>query len=94
MKIGRTVVEIGLAACANVLCPIVSVYQWQGKLEEGRETALLLKTRTDLVDQVIMQVREMHSFACPCIVALPITIGDHKFLEWIDHETRCWPMFK
>lgn len=88
MKISRTVVETGLAACANVLGPVMSVYRWQGKLEEGRETVLVLKTRTDLVDQLIIRVREIHSFVCPCIVALPITTGDHKFLDWINHETR------
>lgn len=87
MALGRVLVEARLAACANVLGAITSVYWWQGRVEEGAEVALVVKTRTALVDRVVARVRELHSYACPCVVALPITSGNPAFLQWIGDET-------
>ncbi|KAF0114332.1 MAG: hypothetical protein FD149_1871 [Rhodospirillaceae bacterium] len=87
MKIGRAVVAARAAACANILGPIASVYWWQGKLEEGGEVALLLKTRTALVERVVAMVRAEHSSVCPCVVAMSINAGNPAFLNWIETET-------
>ncbi|MEO5374906.1 MAG: divalent-cation tolerance protein CutA [Alphaproteobacteria bacterium] len=87
LALGRALVEARLAACANVLGDITSVYWWQGRLEEGGEVALLVKTRTELVERVVARVRELHSYACPCVVAMPIAAGNPAFLEWIGNET-------
>ena len=88
LTIGRTMVTDRLAACANVLPPITSVYRWQGAVEEDGEVALLLKTRDELVDAVVAKVRELHSYQCPCVVSLPIKAGNPDFLDWIVEETR------
>lgn len=40
-KIGRAVVEDRLAACANVLPGITSMYWWEGAVQENGEVALL-----------------------------------------------------
>jgi periplasmic divalent cation tolerance protein len=85
--IGRTLVEERLAACANVIDGMTSVYWWEGKIDEANEAILIAKTRTDLVDDVIARVRALHSYTCPCVVALPLTSGNPKFLEWIERET-------
>ncbi|MGE5546527.1 MAG: divalent-cation tolerance protein CutA [Solirubrobacterales bacterium] len=87
-RLGQTLVEERLAACANILPGITSVYWWEGRLNEDREVALLLKTRADLVDGLIARARELHSYTCPCVVALPITAGNPAFLEWVKAETR------
>lgn len=86
-KIGRALVESRLAACANVIPAITSIYHWQGKVEEGQEASLLLKTTDDKVPAVIAKVREIHSYTCPCVVALPIMGGNPDFLAWIATET-------
>ena len=88
LTIGRAVVEARLAACANVFPGITSVYWWEGSRQEGSEAALILKTRQDLVDQVVAKVKELHSYECPCVVALPIVGGNKDFLDWIAKETR------
>lgn len=88
LTIGRTVVTDRLAACANVLPPITSVYRWQGAVEEDAEVALILKTREELVDAVVAKVKELHSYQCPCVVSLPIAAGNPDFLHWIVEETR------
>ena len=76
------------AACANVLDgKTTSIYWWEGAVAEEGEVSMLLKTREDLVNQVVEQVKEMHSYDCPCVVSIPITGGNAEFLDWIDGET-------
>ncbi|MAF96545.1 MAG: divalent-cation tolerance protein CutA [Rhodospirillaceae bacterium] len=87
IKIGRQVVENRLAACANVLAGTASIYWWEGAVTEDEEVSLILKTRAELVDRVVEKVKEIHSYDCPCVVALPITGGNPAFLDWIDAET-------
>ena len=86
-SIGRALVEARLAACANVIPAIDAIYRWQGKVEECREAVLILKTTEDKVPTVVAQVRALHSYACPCVVALPIVGGHKDFLDWIAAET-------
>jgi periplasmic divalent cation tolerance protein len=87
LAIGRAVVAERLAACANVLDGITSIYWWQGALEQAGEAVLILKTRAELVDRLTARIRELHSYDCPCVVALPIDAGNSGYLEWIARET-------
>lgn len=87
-RIARAVVGQRLAACANLLAPAASVYWWQGRLEQGTEVPLVLKTRADLVDALTARVVALHSYECPCVVALPITGGHGPYLAWLSAETR------
>jgi periplasmic divalent cation tolerance protein len=87
LTIGRAVVEERLAACANVLDGMTSIYWWQGALEQADEAVLILKTRAALVEPLIARIRELHSYECPCVVALPIAAGNQDYLDWIDRET-------
>ena len=85
--IARTAVEARLAACANLLGPVQSVYWWDGKLCEDDEVALILKTSQDRKNELITRIREIHSYETPCIVCLPIADGNPEFLNWINRET-------
>jgi len=85
--LGRTVVEERLAACANVLDGMASVYWWRGNLEEASEAALILKTRAELIEQLTARIRDLHPYECPGVVALPIAAGNPAYLEWIAGET-------
>lgn len=87
LTIGRTVVEEQLAACANVLPAMTSIYRWQGAIEQADESVLLLKTRAELADQVTGRVVALHSYECPCVVSLPIEAGNPPYLQWISDET-------
>jgi periplasmic divalent cation tolerance protein len=81
------VVEERLAACANVLDGMTSVYWWQGTLEQAREAVLILKTRAELIERLSARIKELHPYACPCVVALPIAAGNAAYLGWIADET-------
>lgn len=85
--IARAVVGERLAACANILGGIESVYWWQGKVCDGSEVALILKTTAERQPDLIDRIKELHSYECPCVVCLPIADGNRDFLNWIAAET-------
>lgn len=87
-RIGKALVEARLAACVNILEGMRSMYWWEGRVQEDRETVLIAKTRDTLVEALTEKVRALHEYDCPCVVALPIEGGNRAFLEWIDAETE------
>jgi periplasmic divalent cation tolerance protein len=87
LTIGRALVDERLAACANILSPLVAVYRWQGALQEDGESGLLLKTRRALIDRATARIKALHGYAVPCVVALPVVGGNLDFLRWIEAET-------
>ncbi len=87
-KVGQALVESRLAACINILDNMQSMFWWQGGAQSESETVLLAKTRVGLVSKVNAKVREVHSYDCPCVVALPIIDGNPDFLSWIREETE------
>ena len=86
VSIGRALVTERLAACVNVLPAIASIYWWNGAAQQDTEVALIAKTTADLVDRLAARVAALHSYDCPCVVALPITGGHPPFLDWIAGE--------
>ena len=86
--IARTLVEEGLAACANILPSHTAIYRWQGKIVEDEEHAFLAKTTVARLPGFRDRVRDLHSSDLPCIVALPAAGGDAAFLDWVRAETR------
>ena len=82
-RIGRRLVEERLAACAQVVGPVSSVYRWQGEVESAGEWYCHLKTTASRVEALIARVRELHPYDTPEIVALPVTEGDAAYLRWI-----------
>ncbi|MBD3391051.1 MAG: divalent cation tolerance protein CutA [Chitinivibrionales bacterium] len=87
-KIGRVLVEERLAACANSIPGMESVYRWQGEIETGSEVVLFVKTRSALVDAVAERVKQLHSYDCPCVVSWPVGSGSPEYLQWIRDNTR------
>jgi periplasmic divalent cation tolerance protein len=86
-KIGRILVEEKLASCANCF-PIRSIYRWKGRVKESPEYALILKTRAELVDRVIIRAKQLHSYEVPCIVSWLIEKGNPDYLQWIKESTE------
>jgi periplasmic divalent cation tolerance protein len=86
-RIGRTLVEERLAACVNVLDGMNAFYWWEGAVQDAQETVLIAKTRAELLPRLTERVRALHSYRCPCVVALPIDGGNADFLQWIADET-------
>lgn len=86
-QLGRQVVEARLAACVNIIPGMQSIYHWQGRLCEENECVLVAKTTAARRAALMARLRELHSYECPCIVALPIVAGHQPFLDWLATET-------
>lgn len=86
-RIGRSLVEERLAACTNVIDGMTSMYWWEGRVQEDSEAVLIAKTRESLVKALTDRVKALHSYTCPCVVALPIGQGNPDFLDWLARET-------
>ena len=87
-RIGRALVEARLAACVNIISGMNSIYWWEGELQDDNETVLIAKTREELLADLIDKVKAMHSYECPCVVALPIEAGNPAYLDWLARETE------
>jgi periplasmic divalent cation tolerance protein len=79
-------VETHLAACAQILKPIQSVYFWKGNREISNEILLLAKTKLILFDRLVESIRIDHPYECPQIVALPILAGNEDYLDWLEKQ--------
>jgi periplasmic divalent cation tolerance protein len=81
--IAKALVEEKLAACVNIFDNVNSFYIWDGALQDDQEVAMIAKTRAGLLTVLIERVKSLHSYDCPCIVALPISGGNPEYLAWI-----------
>lgn len=87
-RIGKAIVENRLAACANIIENMHSIYQWNGELQVDKEAILIMKSRRDLFAALTEKVKLLHSYEVPCIVALPIENGNQDYLNWLMTETQ------
>ncbi len=83
LKIGKTLVEERLAACANILPNIKSVYHWEEKLVVDNESILILKTKSELMTELTLRVKSLHSYSIPCVVSLPLLEGNRDYFNWV-----------
>lgn len=86
-EIGKTLVEERLVACCNIINPIESIFQWQGKINVENEALMICKTKEDLFKKVEDRVHKLHSYDVPEIIAVPIAHGSKNYLDWIKKET-------
>lgn len=85
-RIGKHLVQNQLAACVNIFDQMNSIYVWDGELQDDREAVMIAKTVEDKVPSVIKAVRQLHSYVCPCVLALPVGDGNPDFLAWIAEQ--------
>ena len=85
-RLARELVEERLAACVNRVKAVQSIYRWQGKIECSEEELLIVKTRRDLFERLKEKIQQLHSYAVPEIVALPILAGSESYLRWLEEE--------
>ena len=87
-RIARTLVKEKLAACVNIIPGIASIYAWKGKIEEGKEVLLVIKSRASLSARLTARVKSLHSYAVPEVVTIPISSGNPDYLRWVRESTR------
>ncbi|MBI5177909.1 MAG: divalent-cation tolerance protein CutA [Nitrospinae bacterium] len=83
-KIATALVEKKLAACCTIIKGVTSIYEWEGKMNRAEECQIFAKTRSALFPQLMAEVKKLHGYDVPEIIALPITMGLPAYLDWID----------
>lgn len=81
--VAHAVVTARLAACAQIVPGLLSIYSWQGALKEDAEVLLLLKTTVGQRAPLCEQLRALHPYATPQIIATPISAIDDDYLGWL-----------
>ncbi len=84
LSIGRTLIEERLAACVNVIGNMTSIYRWEGEINEDDEAVLIAKTTSEKIEALTERVKQLHTYACPCVVWIPIAGGNKEYLEWLE----------
>ncbi|PCK33541.1 divalent-cation tolerance protein CutA [Pseudoalteromonas piscicida] len=83
-KIATQLVEQKLAACVNLIPTVESIYVWEGQVEQTQETKLLIKTKSEKLEQVLAAIRNLHSYDVPEIQVVDITGGNLAYFKWMD----------
>jgi len=86
-EIVKQLLEKRLIACANIL-QTNSIYWWSDKIEESEEELVIMKTRDELYDKLEYELKKLHPYEIPEIVALEVKEGNAEYLRWVDRETK------
>lgn len=86
-RLADMLVGAHLAACVQILPEMESVYRWQGKIERAPEILLLAKTTKSKFEELEREVRALHSYDTPEIIAVPVVAGSAPYLDWLRKVT-------
>lgn len=87
LKIARALVEAKLAACANIIPEIRSIYRWNGEVQDDSEALLLIKAKRENYAAIEQSILKLHSYELPEITSFEIASALPAYLAWIDHES-------
>ena len=87
-KIAKALVEKRLAACVQILGPIVSTYWWKGTIERAEEWLCIIKSKKKLYEELEKSIKEIHPYETPEIFALPVVAGSKEYLKWLSNEVK------
>jgi periplasmic divalent cation tolerance protein len=86
VRLADMLVGAHLAACVQILPEMESVYRWQGNIERQTEILLIAKTTRSKFDELEREVRALHSYETPEIIALPMIAGSQSYIDWLTKE--------
>lgn len=87
-KLADALIENRVAACINILAPCRSVYRWQGAVQHDEEHPVLIKSTQAAYPALEAQIRALHPYELPEIVAVPIEHGLPAYLDWVAAQTQ------
>ena len=87
-RLGRTLVEERLAACATLIPAVQSIYRWKGEIESSTETLLLLKTGPEQLAALEARLHELHTYETSEFLVLDVAAASHPYLDWLHASLR------
>lgn len=87
LALARAAVEGGIAACVNVVPGLVSVYRWQGEIQQDDEVLLVIKTPAVRYAALEALLRARHPYELPEVIAVPVAMGSSAYLQWLADVT-------
>ncbi len=78
-----TLVEQRLAASANIIPTIESVYRWHGEIHQATEAYAILHTTGDCVPQIIRLTNDAHPYDIVHVLAKNIDQADDDYRTWL-----------
>lgn len=85
-KIATHLLQKKLIACANIF-PISSMYWWKGKIQNGKEVVVILKTIQNNYTTIKKEIEKIHSYEIPCIIQIPVKVNE-KYGGWMRKEMK------
>ncbi len=85
-EIAEILLEKKLAGCVQISGPLRSVYRWQGNILEDQEWMLIAKSDKDHYSELEKEVRRIHPYEVPEILAVPVWDGNSSYLNWLRDE--------
>jgi periplasmic divalent cation tolerance protein len=85
-RVGRALVAERLAACANIVPGVVSLFRWEGRIQREAEVLVIVKTTDDRVEDLCARVVELHPYQVPEVLVLPVLAGHPPYLDWVRGE--------
>jgi periplasmic divalent cation tolerance protein len=88
VRIGEEMVNAKLAACANIIPRIQSIYRWKGKVVKAQEALLILKSTRSRYRALEKAIKAMHTYETPEIIGLPVKEGLDQYIGWVRSQTH------
>jgi periplasmic divalent cation tolerance protein len=82
--LANAALQVRLVACANLISGVESHYWWNGKIESGAEVLIIFKTLKSRLAALEKLILARHPYDTPEILALPLSAGTRKYLDWIE----------
>ena len=86
--LARSLVEKKLAACVSFREGFTSFYRWKGKVKNGREIALFIKSSEEKFFKIKEHIYRVHPYEVPELIAFPITQGSSRYLAWLTNSLK------
>ena len=86
-ELAKKIVLSKLGACVQV-SKIKSYYKWKENLETSDEFRLMIKTVNKKYEALEKFILKNHKYDVPQIIAINISKGYDKYLNWINEETK------